>query len=48
MTALTKPVPLRPDLCPRTLHTARPSRPCLKPLKDFKCPQHGLIREVMK
>lgn len=47
MSDLTKPVAF-PHLCPRTLYTVRGYPRCLKPLKDFKCPQHGLIREVMK
>jgi hypothetical protein len=33
------------QLCPRWLHEK--ARKCLKPLINYKCPQHGLIREVM-
>ena len=46
MNDLLKPVDLFGNLCPRTDYN-RPRQPrCAKPLTDFKCPVHGLIREV--
>lgn len=32
--------------CPRTLYGGTHNRTCAQELKDFKCPQHGLIREA--
>jgi hypothetical protein len=47
MSALLQPVELWPHLCPRTNYDQRSYPRCAKPLTDFKCPKHGLIREVM-
>lgn len=34
--------------CPRTIHRGGyQSKPCEEKLKDYVCPKHGLIREVM-
>lgn len=33
--------------CPRTQFNMRGYPKCNKPLQDYKCPQHGLIREAM-
>lgn len=36
-----------PKLCPRINFNAPKHPRCSKQLTDYKCPQHGLIREVM-
>ena len=32
--------------CPRALYGTTQNRTCAQELQDFKCPQHGLIREA--
>lgn len=43
---LVRTVPA-PKLCPRWNFQAPRNPKCNKPLQDYKCPQHGLIREAM-